>query len=127
MLNRVVLMGRLTADPELRHTQNNTPVAGFTVAVDRAARKGEEKQADFVDIVAWSGTAEFVCKYFGKGKMIAVDGRLQTRNWVDKQGAKRKSTEVIADSVSFCGDKNSGSAAGDVAFGGDPDDGDLPF
>ena len=125
MLNRIILMGRLTADPELRHTQNNTPVAGFTVAIDRPARKGEEKQADFIDIVAWSSTAEFVCKYFCKGKLIAIDGRLQTRIWEDKQGAKRKSTEVIADSVSFCGDRGEKADAGEVEF--DSAEDNLPF
>lgn len=127
MLNRVILMGRLTADPELRHTQNNTPVAGFKVAIDRPARKGEEKQADFIDVVAWSGTAEFVCKYFGKGKLIAIDGRMQTRTWEDKQGSKRKTTEVIAENVSFCGDRGGKADAGEVEFDAAAGEETLPF
>lgn len=123
MLNRVVLMGRITADVELRHTQSGTAVASFTVAVDRVTKKSEEKQTDFIDVVAWSGTAEFVCKYFGKGKLIAINGRLQTRTWEDKQGNKRKSTEVIAENVSFCGEKGNRNDSGEVQA----DEDDLPF
>lgn len=99
MLNKAILMGRLTADPELRHTQSNIPVTSFTLAVDRTF--GKEKQTDFLDIVAWRNTAEFVFKWFSKGMLVAVSGRMQTRTWEDKQGNKRKSTEVVADEVFF--------------------------
>ncbi len=107
MLNCAVLMGRLVADPELRTTNTGVSVTSFTIAVDRSfVRQGEERQADFIDIVAWRNTADFVCKYFRKGSMIAVQGSIQTRNYEDKNGNKRKSTEIIADNVSFCGSKN---------------------
>ena len=99
MLNRAILMGRLTADPALRHTQSNRPVTSFALAVD--CSYGKEQQADFIDIVAWNKTAEFVCQYFRKGLLVAVEGRLQTRFWEDKQGNKRKSVEVVADRVHF--------------------------
>jgi len=102
MLNHIVLMGRLTRDPELRYTQSQTPVASFTVAVDRDySGQGQEKQADFIDCVAWRGTGEFVSKYFRKGSMIVVSGRLQLRDWQDRDGNKRRSAEVVADSVYF--------------------------
>lgn len=107
MLNKVILMGRLTADPELRHTQNNIPVASFTLAVDRSF--GQEKQTDFLDIVAWRNTAEFVSKWFSKGMLVAVSGRLQTRTWEDKQGSKRKVVEVVADEVFFAESKKQSS------------------
>ena len=98
MLNRIVLMGRLTRDPELRRTQSGTAVVSFSIACDRDyAAQGAERETDFIDIVAWRGTAEFVEKYFSKGRMIVVGGRLQIRNWQDKDGNKRRSAEVVAD------------------------------
>ena len=102
MLNHIVLMGRLTRDPELRRTGSGVAVASFTLAVDRDfASQGGEKETDFVDIVAWRSTAEFVSKYFTKGRMAVVSGRLQIRNWQDKEGNKRRSAEVVADNVYF--------------------------
>ena len=114
MLNHIVLMGRLTRDPELRYTQSQIPVASFTLAVDRdfGGRDGGEKQTDFIDIVAWRSTAEFVSKYFTKGSMAVVSGRLQIRAWTDKEGNKRRSAEVVADNVYF------GSSKRDTASGG---------
>lgn len=104
MLNCAAIMGRLTADPELSTTGTGVPVCSFIVAVDRSfVKQGEERQADFIDVVAWRGTAEFVCKWFRKGSMIAVDGSIQTRNYEDKNGNRRKSTELIANNVNFCG------------------------
>jgi single-strand DNA-binding protein len=102
MLNHIVIMGRLTADPELRRTGSGIAVASFTVAVDRD-RKNEngERDTDFVDCVAWRATGEFVAKYFTKGSMVVVTGRLQIRNWTDKDGNKRRSAEVVADNVYF--------------------------
>lgn len=108
MLNVAVLMGRLVADPELRHTPNGIAVTTFTIAVDRGYTKaGAERQADFIDIVAWRGTAEFVCKYFRKGQMIAVEGSIQTRTYNDKDGNKRKAFEIQANNVSFTESKRS--------------------
>ena len=108
MLNVAIIMGRLTRDPELRRTNSGKPVAGFTVAVDRDyAPEGQEKETDFIDCVAWNGTAEFVEKYFKKGSMIVVNGRLQIRNWTDKDGNKRKSAEVLASNVYFGESKKS--------------------
>lgn len=106
MLNRVVLMGRLVRDPELRRTTNGTAAVSFTLAVDRDF-KGQDgnKETDFIDIVAWRSTAEFVSKYFAKGRMAVVAGRLQIRDWNDKDGNKRRTTEIVADSVYF-GDSN---------------------
>ena len=103
MLNHIVLMGRLTRDPELRRTGSGTAVASFTVAVDRdfAPKDGGEKETDFIDCVAWRQTGEFVSKYFTKGRMAVVSGRLQIRNWTDNEGNKRRSAEVIADQVYF--------------------------
>ena len=102
MLNHIVLMGRLTRDPQLRRTGSGIAVASFTLAVDRDfASQGGEKETDFVDIVAWRSTAEFVSKYFTKGRMAVVSGRLQIRNWQDKEGNKRRSAEVVADNVYF--------------------------
>ena len=101
MLNHIVLMGRLTRDPELRYTQSQIPVASMRIAVDRDFNRGEERQTDFIDIVAWRHTAEFVSKYFHKGSMIVVSGRLQMRDWTDKDGNKRTSAEVVADNVYF--------------------------
>ncbi len=106
MLNNAVIMGRLVADPELRTTGSGISVTSFTVAVDRRfVRQGEERQADFIDIIAWRQTAEFVSKYFRKGSMIAVQGSIQTRMYEDKNGNKRKAVEIVADNASFCGSK----------------------
>ena len=103
MLNRVIIMGRLTRDPELRHTQSGTPVASFRLAVDRDFKDKAtgEKAADFIDIVVWRQTAEFVSRYFQKGRMAVVDGRLQTRSYQDRDGNKRTAVEVVADHVYF--------------------------
>lgn len=111
MLNVAVLQGRLVADPELRHTQSDIAVCSFRIAVDRNFG-GSERQADFIDVVAWRQTAEFVCKYFTKGQMIALDGRIQTRNYEDKNGNKRTAVEVVADNVNFCGPKSGDSPGG---------------
>ena len=103
MLNHITIMGRLTRDPELRYTQSQTPVASFTLAVDRdyGSRDGGEKQTDFIDCVAWRSTAEFVSKYFQKGSMAVVSGRLQIRDWTDREGGKRRSAEVVVDNIYF--------------------------
>lgn len=102
MLNKIILMGRLTRDPELRNTANKTAVCSFSLAVDRDFKgPNGEKETDFIDVVAWRATAEFVSKYFTKGRMAVVEGRLQIRDWVDKEGGKRRSAEVIADNVYF--------------------------
>ena len=156
MLNRIILMGRLTRDPELRHTQTGTPVASFSLAVDRDFKDKAtgEKGTDFIDIVAWRQTAEFVSRYFAKGRMAVVEERLQIREWTDKEGGKRRSAEVVADNVYFGESKrrdggdtsrpaapsasapaHRGSYGGydNVPQGGsafselDDDDGDLPF
>lgn len=135
MLNHIVIMGRLTRDPELRYTQSQIPVASFTIAVDRDFSKGEEKQTDFIDCVAWRNTAEFVQKYFTKGSMAAVSGRLQIRDWTDKEGGKRRSAEIVADNVYFGESKRnrdegeqSNSATSEPTFSDLSDaDGDLPF
>ena len=103
-LNHCVFMGRLTSAPELRHTQQGTAVTSFTIAVDRDFEKGK---TDFIDCVAWRNTAEFVSKYFGKGRMIAVSGKLQMRDWTDKEGNKRRNAEITADNVYFADSKNS--------------------
>ena len=100
--NKVILMGRLTAAPELKSTQNGTTVTSFNIAVDR---KGKDAPCDFITIVAWKQTAEFVCKYFGKGQAILVCGELQTRSWTDNNGNKRTATEVLANEVTFCESK----------------------
>ena len=148
-MNQVVLMGRLTRDPELRHTQTGTAVASFTLAVDRgfAPKDGGERQTDFIDIVAWRNTAEFVSKYFTKGQMAAVTGRLQIRDWMDKENNKRRSAEIIAENVYFTESKKNREGGGGYApadksdyQGGyqspvagsdfaelEDDDGDLPF
>ena len=113
MLNHIVLMGRLTRDPELRRTSSGIAVASFTLAVDRDfTAQGAERETDFVDIVAWRNTAEFVSKYFTKGRMAVVSGRLQIRNWTDKEGNKRRSAEVVADNVYFGDSKRDGAAPG---------------
>lgn len=154
MLNKIVIMGRLTRDPELRQTGSGTSVTSVSLAVERdySGRDGGEKQTDFIDVVAWRHTAEFVDKYFAKGDMAAVSGRLQIRDWTDKDGNKRRSAEVVADSVYFGGSKSRdgdaakghGTAAkaddddmsrldalvdsfDNVAYAGDDDGGDLPY
>ena len=102
MLNHIVTMGRLTHDPELRHTQSGLPVCSFSIACDRDYKGADgEKATDFLDIVAWRQTAEFVSKYFTKGRMAVVDGRLQLRDWTDRDGNKRRSAEIVANSVNF--------------------------
>ena len=154
MLNHIVIMGRLTRDPELRRTGSGIAVASFTVAVDRdfGGRDGGERETDFIDCVAWRNTGEFVSKYFTKGSMAVVSGRLQIRSWTDKDGNKRRTAEVVADNVYFGDSKrdgDSGSAYGNSfaapaapAFGGysaptgapasdfamlEDDDAQLPF
>lgn len=108
MLNVVALNGRLTDDPELRHTQNDTPVTSFTLAVDRNyVNDSGERQADFIDVVCWRGTAEFACKYFKKGQLVAVEGSLQTRIYEDSHGNKCKAVEVLASHVHFAEPKRS--------------------
>ena len=110
MLNKIFLMGRLTRDPELRRTQTGTPVASFSLAVDRDFKDKStgERTTDFIDVVAWRSTAEFVSKYFTKGRMAVVEGRLQIRDWTDKDGGKRRSAEVVADNVYFGDSKRDG-------------------
>lgn len=112
MLNVAALMGRLTADPELRHTPSNVAVTTFTIAVNRSyVKQGAERQTDFIDIVAWRNTAEFICKYFRKGQMIALEGSIQTRSYVDKDGKNRKAFEILANNVYFTESRqNSGSS-----------------
>ena len=110
MLNKIILMGRLTRDPELRRTGSGTAVTSFSLAVDRDFKsQSGEKETDFIDIVAWRNTAEFVSKYFTKGRMAIVEGRLQIRDWTDKDGGKRRSAEVVADNVYFGDSKRDGA------------------
>ena len=122
MLNHITIMGRLTRDPELRRTGSGIAVASFTVAVDRdfGGRDGGEKETDFIDCVAWRQTGEFVSKYFTKGRMIVVSGRLQIRSWTDKDGNKRRTAEVVADNCYFGDSKRDegGSSYGGNAYGG---------
>ena len=144
MLNKIIIMGRLTRDPELRRTASSTAVAGFTLAVDRDFKsQNGEKSTDFIDVVAWRNTAEFVAKYFTKGRMAVVEGRQQIRDWKDKDGNNRRSAEVVAENVYFGDSKRDGAPAGDYAapMGGyaapvsttssfseiEDEDGDLPF
>lgn len=143
MLNKIVLMGRLARDPELRRTQSGKPVTSFTLAVDRDFKgQNGEKETDWIDVVAWNGTAEMVSKYFTKGRVAVVCGRLQIRDWQDKEGNKRRSAEVIAENVYF-GDSKKDSDGGGNNYGAAPapaqsyggqdfaeigeDDGELPF
>lgn len=142
-MNSIIIKGRLTRDPELRHTQSDISVASFTVAVDRRfTPEGQEKQADFIDCVAWRTTGENISKFFTKGKEILVRGSLQSRKWEDKDGNKRTSWEVIVDEFDFCGPKQDGQAAGFKPAGAavdvqppapgefaelDDEDGELPF
>ena len=143
MLNHITVMGRLTRDPELRRTASGVAVASFTVAVDRdfSGKEGGEKETDFIDCVAWRQTGEFVSKYFTKGRMAVVSGRLQLRGWTDKDGNKRRSAEVVADNVYFGDSKNSNTESNPAgSFGNiyaaapaqdfvpiDDDDAQLPF
>lgn len=124
-LNKIFIMGRLTKDPELRRTQGGTAVTSFTLAVDRDFKsQSGEKETDFIDVVAWRATAEFVAKYFAKGRAAVVEGRVQIRDWKDKDGNNRKAFEVVADNVYFADSKKSG----DQQFSEiDEEDGDLPF
>ena len=119
MLNHIVIMGRLTKDPELRTTQSGVSVTSFTLAVDRDFKNKDsgEKSTDFIDVVAWRQTAEFVCKYFAKGRMAVVEGRLQMRDWTDKDGNKRTSAEVVADNVYFGDSKRDGEGGGSYSSG----------
>ena len=139
--NKVILIGNMTADPELKQTQGGTSVCSFSIAVNRRFSKDGEQACDFIGIVAWRQQAEFVARYFKKGKPILVCGSLQTRTWCDKQGEKRYATEVVADEVTFVGSNDSGEAKNTSnqpympsAYGGAqpqfeevPNDGDLPF
>lgn len=143
MINNITLMGRLTADPELKTTTTGLSVTSFSIAVDRGyARNGEERQTDFINIVAWRQTAEFICRYFKKGSMIALTGSLQTRSYEDRNGNRRTAYEVVVDNVSFCGSKAETGTAGGTAptaaapayqtanasdFEEIPDDDELPF
>lgn len=139
MLNHITVMGRLTRDPELKRTTQGVPVVSFTLAVERDYQTGEEKISDFIDIVAWRNTAEFVSRYFAKGRMAVVSGRLQIRDWTDKEGNKRRNAEVIADSVYFADSKKSSTEGGYPVlesrgaysethdFGDADDDDDFPF
>ena len=145
MLNKIIVMGRLTHDPELRKTQSDTSVCSFSIACDRNFKsKDGERETDFIDCVAWRATAEFVSSYFAKGRMAVVEGRLQIRDWTDKVGGKRRSAEIIADNVYFGDSKPQGestSGGEPPEFSGDfgdgfglpdgfeppPDDGDKPM
>lgn len=142
MLNRIVLMGRLTKNPELRHTQSGTPVASFSLAVDRDFKDKQtgEKATDFIDIVAWRQTAEFVSRFFTKGRMAVVEGRLQLRDWTDRDGNKPRTAEVLAEHVYFGDSKRDAESGGaytpppaEPGSGGaefaelTEDDGELPF
>ncbi|MBR2132249.1 MAG: single-stranded DNA-binding protein [Oscillospiraceae bacterium] len=120
MLNRIIIMGRLVRDPELKTTNNGTSVTSFTLAVDRdfKDKQSGEKATDFIDIVAWRQTAEFVCKYFSKGRMAIAEGRLQIREWKDRDGNNRRTAEVVAESVYFGDSKR--DSAGDSGYGASP-------
>ena len=134
MLNKVIIMGRLGADPEMRRTQSGNSVTSFALAVDRDFKSASgDKETDWIDVVAWKSTAEFVCKYFTKGRAAVIEGRLQTRTWEDQSGNKRKAVEVIADHVYFGDSKRSESGSGEGSGEGEYqempgyDDGNLPF
>ena len=123
MLNKIIIMGRLTRDPELRRTGSGTAVTSFSLAVDRDFKsQNGEKECDFIDVVAWRNTAEFVSKYFSKGRMAIVEGRLQIRDWTDRDGGKRRSAEVVADNVYFGDSKrdNAGDYGSAPAYGTAP-------
>ena len=140
MLNHIVIMGRLTRDPELKHTQQGTAVVSFTVACERDFASSGDKVTDFIPVTAWRATAEFIARYFSKGRMIAVSGRLQKREWTDGEGARHEATEIVADSAYFADSKREdappaqayrASTPVDVSASDfaelDEDDGDLPF
>ena len=133
MLNNVIIMGRLTRDPELRRTQSGTAVTSFTMAVDRDFKsQSGEKETDFIDVVAWRNTGEFAAKYLAKGRMAAVEGRIQAREWQDKDGNRRKAVEVVADNVYFADSKRDSKpqesrTADEPEFEEVEDDGDFPF
>ena len=128
-MNLVVLMGRVTSDIEVKKTQSGVSVARFNVAVDRPSKQGEEKKTDFISVVAWRGTAEFCGKYFSKGKMIAIEGSIQTGSY-EKDGVKRNTFDIVANNVSFCGDKGESRPASEekdpLLIDADEDE-DLPF
>jgi len=134
-LNRVLLIGRLTADPELRHTTSDIPVASFSVAVNRRTRSGEQSQADFIDIVAWRQLAEFVTRFFKKGSPIFVSGSLQLRTWKDSQGNNRRTFEVVADDLQFVESRRDSQGSSENTFRNAPvsdfeeigPDEELPF
>ena len=131
MLNHFTGMGRLTRDPELKTTPAGISVASFAITVERDFAEGGEKKTDFIDVVAWRQTAEFVSKYFTKGMMAVVSGRLQIRDWTDKEGNKRKSAEIVADNVYFGEGKKDNGGSNQTKPAGNPidvpTDGDLPF
>lgn len=137
MLNKIIIMGRLTRDPELRYTQSGLPVTSFTLAVERDFKsQSGEKETDFIDVTAWRSTAEFVSKYFTKGRMAVAAGRLQLRDWTDREGNKRRSAEVVAESVYFGDSKRESGGQQADGWESDPSeefqevsehDGDLPF
>jgi single-strand DNA-binding protein len=127
MLNNVNLMGRLTRDPELRHTQSGIPVASYALAVNRDFTSGGTREADFIDIVAWQKGAEFASTYFRKGQLVAVQGRIQSRKWTDQDGKNRVSIEVVAARQYFAEGKNKPETADSVDFTEFEDDGELPF
>lgn len=126
MLNKIVIQGRLCSTPELRRTQSGTAVTSFTLAVDRDFKgQNGEKETDFIDIVAWRNTAEFLCSYFSKGRMAVAEGRLQIRDWTDKDGGKRRSAEIVAERVYFADSKREVANSDFVEL--DDQDGELPF
>ena len=131
MLNRIIIMGRFVRDPELRHSQSGIPVTSFTLAVDRNHKDSQsgERGTDFIDCTIWRNGAEFVCKYFGKGRMAVVEGRLQIREWKDKDGNNRRSAEVVAENVYFADSKHADAAQPQSeGFKEIQDDGgELPF
>lgn len=136
MLNHATIMGRLTKDPELRRTGSGIAVTSFTVAVDRDFENDGERETDFIDCVAWRGLGEFIARNFHKGKMIVVSGRIQQRNWKDKDGNKRRNTEIVADAVYFAGDKKASSGGDTPGYVGsneqdyeklEDEDAQLPF
>lgn len=130
--NKIIVMGRLTREPELRRTQQGTAVTGFTLAVDRPRGKGGAQQTDFIDCVAWGKTAEFVAKYFAKGQLVHIDGRLQSRDWTDKQGQSRRAWEIFVQEADFAEGKRDRPAPGpvtgdDFVDDTDDDEAELPF
>jgi single-strand DNA-binding protein len=125
-LNKAIIMGRLTADPELKRTQGGVSVTNFGVAVERNHKSGEQREVDYLNVVAWRGTAEFIARYFHKGSMIVVEGEIQTRKWVDKYEQKRVDTEILANSVFFGEGKKDSAPSAPPAYGGYNADGFRP-